>query len=593
MWRINNFLLMIVLAGLAAFGGYRAVQHILPDGAPKETATPEAEESQAPRDPAVMDTGRPMSPGLLAYEVEHYTLRHEILPETKSIAGSATIEFTALSGMDTLELDFDGVFSVSKVEGPGGALDFTKSPSKLFVTLGETLNAGETVAVSVHYSGKPWIADRAPWDGGFVWAETPSGKPWVATAIQGEGCDLWWPCKDHPTAEPKRGLEFFITVPAGLSAAGNGVLQNIIDLEDGRRTFHWKTALPTNVYGAALNVGPYVRLTGEYQSVNGSTVPLEFWAIEDHEEDAQALFDKEFPEALASLEARFGPYPWGQEKMGVAETPHLGMEHQTINAYGNEFRRGRYGYDNLFYHELAHEWFGNIMSVGNIADMWLHEGTATYADFAHTREVMGDAAFLTQKYTRYLGIKSCQPIAPPRQLSGDQTFDEKTGPEGDMYAKGAWVLYSLGFVMGEDKVERALRRLIYDTAEPHALTAPITPRQRTTDDFLAIINDEAGADMSWFFDVYVRSAPLPELNAEIDGDDLVLSWNTFSDADFPMPAPVRIDGELRRIEMPGGAARIEGGATAEVMIDPMMEILRKLPSVPTCAERKAEDAARD
>ena len=71
-----------------------------------------------------------------------------------------------------------------------------------------------------------------------------------------------------------------------------------------------------------------------------------------------------------------GPYPWGPEKLGIAETPHLGMEHQTVNAYGNEFERDDYGFDWLLHHELSHEWFGNLVSASNYADLWIHEGFA-------------------------------------------------------------------------------------------------------------------------------------------------------------------------------------------------------------------------
>ncbi|GJL95667.1 MAG: peptidase M1 [Hyphococcus sp.] len=540
-----------------------------------------------------MDTGVPLTEGLKAYDVEHYTLRHEIFPDRKMIGGSATIEFTAMEPMDKLELDFDGRYSIDRVEGADGVLEFEKTPAKLYVTLGETIAAGETSAVTVHYEGTPIESDRPPWNGGFMWSETPSGKPWVATSIQFEGCDVWWPCKDHPSGEPNRGLEFFYTVPAGLSAAGNGVLQNVEEHEDGRRTFHWKTELPTNVYGVALNVAPYVRLEQTLTSINGTEIATEFWAIEDHEEDARALFEDEFPKILKHMEKRFGPYPWGQEKFGVAETPHLGMEHQTINAYGNEFRRGAYGYDNLLFHEFAHEWFGNLMSAKNNADLWLHEGGATFADFGYTKAVLGDAAYNAQKYQRYMGIRSCKPVAPRGELSGDEVYHNgDTGPQGDIYPKGAWTLYSLGYAIGEDKMMRAVRRLLYDTPEPVKLKAPIKPIQRSTDDFLAIVTDEAGRDMSWFFEVYLRNAPLPELMSETDGRDLVLNWKTHDDLAFPMPVPVRVNGKMQRVEMRNGQGRIRGGASKNVQIDPMMEILRKLDSIPTCAEREAEEAAR-
>ncbi|GJL95668.1 MAG: peptidase M1 [Hyphococcus sp.] len=541
------------------------------------------------RSDVLLDTGRALSPGLMAYDVDRYVLRHEILPEQKAIAGSATIELTAVQTMSELELDFDGNFNIERIETENTDLAYRQTAEKLFITLGQPVSAGETLAVTVHYNGQPMEAERAPWDGGFVWEKTPSGKPWIATAIQGEGCDVWWPCKDHPLGEPRNGAEMYFTVPAGLTVASNGVLQDVEEHEDGRKTFHWRTDVSTNIYNIALNVGPYVLLEDSYTSTNGTEIPVKFWAIEDREEKARILFEKEFPAILEFFERRLGPYPWGQEKMGVVETPHLGMEHQTINAYGNEYRRPQNGFDWLLHHEFAHEWFGNIMSVRNNADMWLHEGTAAYMGPVYTQEVMGDAARHTQMFQTYLGVQNCVAVAPRGEMSEDVVYNaDKGGPGGDIYAKGAWVLHSLNYVIGEDAFWSSIRKLLYDTDQPAKLPAPIEARFRTTDDYLAIVNETTGKDMSWFFEVYLRSAAAPVLESSVEGNDLVLTWTTPNDLPFPMPVPVRVNGKMKRIEMQGGTGRIRGGAKAEIQIDPMMDIFRKLPNQPTCEERKAE-----
>jgi len=304
------------------------------------------------RNATTMDSGLPMSDGLRAYDVQRYTLRHDILIERQAIAGSATVRIKALEAMDVLELDFDGAYRIERVEGSRGPLEYERSDSKLFVSLGETVAAEDILEVTVFYDGKPVRAAKAPWDGGFVWSETPSGKPWIATAIQAEGCDIWWPCKDHPSDEPD-GLDLYITVPDDLVVAANGLLMDVSDEPDGRKTFHWQTNVSTNLYGVALNIAPYVVIEGSFTSTNGTRVPLNFWAIEDHESEARQLFDDELPKIVEFFERVVGPYPWGQEKLGIAETPHLGMEHQTINAYGNEFKRDKYGFDWLLHHELA------------------------------------------------------------------------------------------------------------------------------------------------------------------------------------------------------------------------------------------------
>ncbi len=540
------------------------------------------------------NSGIPLSAGLKLYDVEHYTLRNDIQIEKKSIAGSAAVRFKATQELSVLELDFDGLFRIDRIEDDGGVLDYARDEAKLYVTLRNTMQPGETHEVTVHYHGRPLEAKRAPWDGGFVWSETPSGKPWIATAIQGEGCDLWWPCKDHPAGEPA-SMDLYFTVPTGLTAVSNGVLIDVVDQDNGRSTFHWRTEVTTNTYGVALNVAPYVLIEASYTSSNGTEIPMKFWAIEDHEEQARKLFESEFAATLEFFERKIGPYPWGQEKLGVAETPHLGMEHQTINAYGNEFKRDKYGFDWLFHHELSHEWFGNVMTHVTVSDMWLHEGFGAFMQPEYTREVMGDAAYYARMYSTYLGIHACNAIAPREEFSADELyFDDPDGkgPAGDIYSKGTWLLHSLRYLIGEEAFWRSVRRLVYDTPHPEKLPAPIPARLRSTDDFVAIASDEAGEDLSWFFEVYARRGPLPVLAISESEGGLVLEWQNIDELTFPMPIPVRIDGEIRRIEFSGNEALLASVSEADIQVDPFMQVLRKLPIVPTCEERREEETEK-
>jgi aminopeptidase N len=541
------------------------------------------------RSDVTMDSGRPMSAGLSGYDVEHYTLRHRLLIEEKAIEGSATIVFLARRPLATLELDFDGLMTINSVADGEGSLDYTRDDAKLYVTLRESLETGSSAAVTVHYAGSPAEAERPPWEGGFVWEQTPSGKPWISTAIQGEGCDVWWPCKDHPAGEPS-GLDMYFTVPADLTAVANGVLVEVTDESNGERTFHWRTRVPTNTYGVALNVAPYVLIEDTFVSSNGTVVPLRFWAIEDHEDQARDLFAREFKPVIEFFERKVGPYPWGQEKLGVVETSHLGMEHQTVNAYGNRFRRGRFGFDSLFHHELAHEWFGNVMTHATVSDMWLHEGFGAFMQPEYTREIMGEAAFHASMYQTYRSINACNAIAPRTEFStAELYFDdpEGKGPAGDIYSKGTWLLHSLRNMIGDRAFWTAVRRLVYDTAEPEQLQPPIPARLRTTDDFVRIAGEEAGTDLGWFFEVYARRGPLPVLEAEEERDGVRLTWTTPDDLDFPMPVPVRVRGQMTLVHFEGNTAFIDGSTKADILIDPEMRVLRKLSVVPTCEERRA------
>jgi aminopeptidase N len=547
------------------------------------------------RSPVTLNSGIPRSEGLQSYKVQHYTLRNDIQIEARSIAGSAEITFLATRKMALLELDFDGLFSIDAVTDADGSLAYSRDAAKLYVTLRREVAEGDTHTVKVAYHGRPHEAVRPPWDGGFQWSQTPSGKPWVATAIQGEGCDLWWPCMDHPQGEPD-SMDLYFTVDAGLTAASNGVLVAVEAHADGRQTFHWHTEVPTNTYGVALNVAPYVLLENTYTSSNGTDIAVRFWAIEEHEEQARELFDAEFAATSEYYERKLGPYPWGQEKLGVAETPHLGMEHQTINAYGNEFRRGDYGFDWLFHHELAHEWFGNLMTHVTVSDMWLHEGTGAYMQPLYAREVLGDAAFHAAMYSSYLKIRACSAIAPRTEFSADELyFDDPQGqgPAGDIYTKGAWLLQSLRYLVGDEAFWHSIRVLLYDTPDPASLQAPIEARLRSTDDFMHIASNVAGTDLAWFFEVYARRGPLPELAVTGTDTGVLLEWRNVAELDFPMPLPVRIGGEMRRVEFADNRAHLAGVRRVEIQVDPYMQVLRKLPNVPTCEERRIEETAAE
>lgn len=538
-----------------------------------------------------MDSGAAMSDNLRAYSIVHYSLRNDILIDEKAIAGSGAITFRVHSPIDVLEVDLDGLFSIDGVHDDAGQLAYERSDSKLFISLSTEVDAGDTHTVTIRYHGQPREAERAPWDGGFVWETTSDGQPWVATALQGEGCDLWWPCKDHPQGEPA-SMDLYFTVAEGLTAASNGVLVDVAT-SNGRSTFHWKTSVPTNTYGIALNVGPYILIEDTYESINGTQIPVKFWALQENEAVAREFFDSEFAKTIAFFESKIGPYPWGQEKLGVVETPHYGMEHQSIIAYGRNYRRKTYGFDYILNHELAHEWFGNVMTHATPSDLWLHEGFATFMQAEYSRLHAGEAAYHALNYQSDLRIKACHPIAPREYMSlGELYFDDDggKGPAGDIYGKGSAVLRSLSYVIGDEALWRSIQRLVFDTTEVSQLKAPIQTRYRSTDDFVTIVNDEAGADLGWFFEVYARRGPLPEVElTEVEGD-LHLRWQVVDELDFPMPLPISVNGEMRRVEFSDNHAILGSVTIAEVLVDPLMQILRKTEEVPTCEERRVEDA---
>ena len=144
-----------------------------------------------PLDPSVGDTGQPLSAVALKSDVQFYDLSLEVFLDDKRIKGVSKTQFKMLSASQFVELKLDSRFLITAITSDDKTLNYTRNAGVLNIDLGKQYPAGSTVNVAVAYEGNPHIAKNAPWDGGFVFAETESGEPWIATAVQGEGCDLF------------------------------------------------------------------------------------------------------------------------------------------------------------------------------------------------------------------------------------------------------------------------------------------------------------------------------------------------------------------------------------------------------------------
>ncbi|WP_029935288.1 M1 family metallopeptidase [Sphingomonas sp. UNC305MFCol5.2] len=523
-------------------------------------------------------SGGPIDPERAALRLEHIDLAIEVFPDTQTLQGVATLTLATSAPQRRLLIDLDKNLPVSAISVDGQPLartSWSNPEGRLTIALPSTLAAGSSAVVRITYGGTPHVAVRAPWDDGIVWAKTPEGKPWIATTAEGYGCDLFWPCLDFPAGEPAK-VDLHITVPKGLSAPSNGVLQKIDTLPDGRTTWHWRARSP-NPYSVVLNVAPYVEIKGIYKSRFGGTIPLYYWHLPGREAKAQGLF-AEFAPTLDFFEANVGPYPWSDEKLGVVETPHLGMEHQTINAYGNNYAKDATGFDWLFQHELAHEWFGNQMSAANWDDYWLHEGYGQYMQPLYGRWREGEAryAVMMEKFRNQIENKA--PIVSGRILTEEEVYEEeKGGPGGDIYVKGAWVLHTLRNTIGDKAFWEVTRRLVYGRPDPRP--GNFQPRFATTPEYITIVNQVTGKDMTWFFDVYLRQAALPELIETREGDQLKLRWKTPGGKPFPLPVEVQVDDKVETVTMDGGKGSIAIPADAHVVVDPASRILKRSEAV--------------
>ena len=184
-----------------------------------QTAKPLPAKGEPPLTAQTMVSGGVRPPEQLAMRFDSADLSFEILPDTEELNGIAVLDFTAKAPLARLVIDLDRNLPVKAITIDGKPLKpggWSNPEGQLVVTLPRPLRAGQKVRAKITYGGTPHVAVRAPWDTGVVWAKTPDGRPWFATTSQGYGCDLFWPCIDHPQGEPAVVTEHVTVVtPSG------------------------------------------------------------------------------------------------------------------------------------------------------------------------------------------------------------------------------------------------------------------------------------------------------------------------------------------------------------------------------------------
>ena len=505
----------------------------------------------------MLDSGGKLEPSKAAYDVRHSDLAVRVFPEERRIQGSNTITVETVSELDHFEVNLDNRLEVESVTVDGVVSPYRHRNGVIVVELPVRWAVGERHEVAVDYGGKPKVALRPPWIDGFVWSETPSGAHWIGVTGQGDGGDNWWPCKDHPSDEPDEGMNIALTVPADLVGLSNGRFLGETDNGDGTVTTRWRIGFPINDYLVTVNIAPYVPIEERYRGVDGQLdVPLVFWSVPEYEPHAQRTW-RQMPRILEVLGRRFGEYPFFEDKFAVAHAPYYGMEHQTLVAYGALFTDTQYGFDDLLLHEVAHEWWGNKISVSDWADFWLHEGFATYAEALFVLDTLGEDRYL--EYMGRLGqkVRNRQPIVRGENLTSSEAY------AGDIYFKGACVLHTLRWLIGDNDFFEVIWRFA-DGDNPGAC------RMVATEDLMALVAEVSGQEIGWFWERYLYRAQQPGWRmvrrARGDGDRVQIFWD---DPEFELPLPVFVGGEELRIEMTGGRGEIMVDRGVAVEVDPL------------------------
>jgi len=467
------------------------------------------------------------------WDLTHYDLHVSVDPETKKISGRNVITFHTLRYGQVLQIDLQEPLYIQLVDYQGEAAEYRKDGYSYFIELPSPLPPGVVGQITVHYGGQPVEAKRPPWDGGFTWSKDDQGYPFVATSCQGLGASVWWPCKDHMYDEPD-SMDIHVTAPQGLTDVSNGRLADITYLPDGRRTWHWTVKNPINNYGVNVNIGKYAHWSDTLHGEAG-VLDLDYYVLEDDWDQARTQF-QDVARTIRAFEYWFGPYPFYEDGYKLVQVPYLGMEHQSSVTYGNQFRPGYLGsdlsgtgwglkWDFIIVHESAHEWWANSITYQDIADMWIHESFANYAESLFTDYYYGkEAAELYVQGTRRK-ILNDKPIIAAYGVNREGS--------SDMYYKGGNMLHSLRTWIDDDVKWRNLLRGLQSTFRHKTVTT------QQIEDYMS---EASGLDLKAFFDQYLRDTRVPVLEYKTSGKKLSYRYANVV-AGFAMPVRVKINNE--------------------------------------------------
>ena len=376
--------------------------------------------------------GDPYVPGHgnAGYAVRHYDLELDYRVASNRLTGRALLTLVADRPLPRLALDL-AQLRVTKVTLEGRRVaKIGQRDKKLHVTFGAPVPAGATVVLEVVYTGAPRPL-RGRW-GEVGWEELSDG---VIVAGQPDGAPSWFPCNDLPSE--KAGYRIAVTAESPYAVLANGRLTEK-RIGGSRTTWVYEQAEPMATYLATVQIGRYERR--EHDAV----VPLTTLVPPRLRSGAAEDLGRQ-PQMLEVFQDLFGPYPFAEYTAVVTDDDlEIPLEAQGISVFGANQVDGRRGSERLVAHELAHQWFGNSLTVGRWQDIWLHEGFACYAEWLWAEGAdgrpAGDAAGAA--WSRLSGLPQDLVLAQP---GPDLMFDDR------LYKRGALTLHVLRCSVGDDR----------------------------------------------------------------------------------------------------------------------------------------------
>lgn len=496
-------------------------------------------------------------------DILRYEFKWRLDHVTSSIKGKAIIQAQSLiDNLLSIVLNLSNAMTVTKVRLDQAALNFSHQNDILEVFFGRTFKKNDIFAVEIFYHGSPSSG---------LYFSLHQNQPIIYSLDEPSLARNWFPCYDYPS--DKATAKMKITIPKGMICASNGTLVDSTKNDDNTVSFTWEESYPISTYLISVAATNYEIFKHTY--ITGTdAMDVIYFVYPEHL--AQAKTDFSNTVAMINFYSTvFGEYPFLKEKYGMAEIPgSAAMEHQTCTSYSSALITGTHEYDWIIAHELAHQWWGDLVTLEDWADIWLNEGFATYSDalwFEHLHGLGGLQSRMEEFRTIYLDFSQNidHPIYDP--------------PEGYLfspieYEKAAWVLHMLRFVVGEEKFWKILRKYAQKYAYDNA----------STEDFQRMCEQIYKKDLDWFFNEWIYEAGYPtyEFGWGISGPNTVRIIVNQTQKSFPlftMPIELHfvlssevvkrvvwVEGETNEFEI------ILPETPSEVLFDPEGWVLCKL-----------------
>ncbi len=422
--------------------------------------------------------------GNVGYDVLHYDIHDSYRMGDRHLSGVTTIRLVPVVDLPTFNLDL--LLRVTAVKIDGESADFQKSdPHELVVTPAETLVAGDPVDVTVRYQGFP---GRTSWQGEDNWLANDHE---VVTMNEPHMAAWWFPSNDHPS--DKARFDIRITTAKGREVISNGV-------RVGRRvhgrtaTTHWRMADPMATYLAFFAAGDFAIEQGR---AHGQTYYNAVSQRLGADEKTHALnMLRRSARVTAWLEDQLGDYPFATTGGLVTSfDPGFALENQTRPTYP------RWIYPSVVVHELAHQWFGDSVSVARWQDIWLNEGFATYLEkrYAEAQGRRSTGRWLHGTYATIPGTSDFWELDIADPCSSGSPCSFHLLFNGAIYDRGAMTLAALRNRIGNADFRRLLRR--WATVHEGGNV--------TSEQFETMAETVSGKQLDGFFEAWLRSGQKP------------------------------------------------------------------------------------